>query len=291
MEKTLENFVPKHSFLVCIDSDGCAFDVMEVKHKECFCPATVNDWDLQAVSRYAREAWEFVNLYSVYRGINRFLALDKVLDLTGSREEVKRLTGFSMPDGSVLKKWIQSGEPLNNQSLEKYKADSEYRKILNWSLDCNQRISDMVRGVPPFPYVRESLEKLAEYADIVIVSATATEALMREWSEHGLLPLVSAICGQEVGSKAQCIEKVKQSYEASHCLMIGDAPGDGQAAKKNGILFYPICPLKETESWKQFYVQTLDWFLNGQYAGEHERQVIDQFEKILPKTPTWRTQI
>ena len=68
MEKTLENFVPKHSFLVCIDSDGCAFDVMEVKHKECFCPATVNDWDLQAVSRYAREAWEFVNLYSVYRG-------------------------------------------------------------------------------------------------------------------------------------------------------------------------------------------------------------------------------
>ena len=45
MEKTLENFVPKHSFLVCIDSDGCAFDVMEVKHKECFCPATVNDWD------------------------------------------------------------------------------------------------------------------------------------------------------------------------------------------------------------------------------------------------------
>ena len=72
----------------------------------------------------------------------------------------------------------------------------------------------MVRGVPPFPYVRESLEKLAEYADIVIVSATATEALMREWSEHGLLPLVSAICGQEVGSKAQCIEKVKQSYEA-----------------------------------------------------------------------------
>ena len=265
MEKTLENFVPKHSFLVCIDSDGCAFDVMEVKHKECFCPATVNDWDLQAVSRYAREAWEFVNLYSVYRGINRFLALDKVLDLTGSREEVKRLTGFSMPDGSVL--------------------------ILNWSLDCNQRISDMVRGVPPFPYVRESLEKLAEYADIVIVSATATEALMREWSEHGLLPLVSAICGQEVGSKAQCIEKVKQSYEASHCLMIGDAPGDGQAAKKNGILFYPICPLKETESWKQFYVQTLDWFLNGQYAGEHERQVIDQFEKILPKTPTWRTQI
>ena len=154
MEKTLENFVPKHSFLVCIDSDGCAFDVMEVKHKECFCPATVNDWDLQAVSRYAREAWEFVNLYSVYRGINRFLALDKVLDLTGSRAEVKRLTGFSMPDGSVLKKWIQSGEPLNNQSLEKHKADSEYRKILNWSLDCNQRISDMVRGVPPFPYVR-----------------------------------------------------------------------------------------------------------------------------------------
>mgnify|MGYP001014095918 FL=1 len=29
---------PQHEFLIAIDSDGCAFDTMEIKHKECFIP-------------------------------------------------------------------------------------------------------------------------------------------------------------------------------------------------------------------------------------------------------------
>ncbi len=37
MNTAIENFTPRHEFLVCIDSDGCAFDTMEIKHKECFC--------------------------------------------------------------------------------------------------------------------------------------------------------------------------------------------------------------------------------------------------------------
>ena len=35
MTFTLE---PQQQFLVGIDSDGCAFDTMEIKHKECFIP-------------------------------------------------------------------------------------------------------------------------------------------------------------------------------------------------------------------------------------------------------------
>ena len=287
MEKTLEHFKPAHPFLVCIDSDGCAYDVMEVKHKECFCPATVNYWNLQAVDRYAREAWEFVNLYSVDRGVNRFLTLEKVLEMLDRRKEVKRLTGFSMPDHGELKKWISSGEPLNNQSLEKHRDNPQLAKTLEWSLDCNGRISEMVRGVPPFPYVRESLEKLAEKADIVIVSATATEALMREWEEHKLLGLVAAVCGQEAGNKEQCIRKAKEGYQESQCLMMGDAPGDCEAARKNGILFYPIRPLEETDSWEEFYKEDLDRFLNGSYAGAREKEVIAQFNRLLPHTPAW----
>ena len=29
---------PRYDFFIGIDSDGCAFDTMEIKHKECFCP-------------------------------------------------------------------------------------------------------------------------------------------------------------------------------------------------------------------------------------------------------------
>lgn len=53
------DFTPKHDYLVGIDSDGCAFDTMELKHKECFIPNIINYWGLQGVSKYAREAAEF----------------------------------------------------------------------------------------------------------------------------------------------------------------------------------------------------------------------------------------
>jgi hypothetical protein len=46
---------PKHDYLVGIDSDGCAFDTMELKHKECFIPNIINYFELQGVSKYARE--------------------------------------------------------------------------------------------------------------------------------------------------------------------------------------------------------------------------------------------
>ena len=59
--QALLDFNPRHTFLVGIDSDGCAFDTMEIKHKECFIPNIIQYWDLQPVSKYARQAAEFVN--------------------------------------------------------------------------------------------------------------------------------------------------------------------------------------------------------------------------------------
>ncbi len=47
-------FKPRHRFFVGIDSDGCVFDTMEIKHKECFVPNIIKYWKLQAVSKYAR---------------------------------------------------------------------------------------------------------------------------------------------------------------------------------------------------------------------------------------------
>lgn len=77
-------------FFVGIDSDGCAFDTMEVKHKECFIPAFINHFGLAAASRITREVAEFVNLYSINRGINRFPGYLKVLDLLESHPEIVR---------------------------------------------------------------------------------------------------------------------------------------------------------------------------------------------------------
>lgn len=72
-KKTLENFVPKHSFLVCIDSVA-VLCVMEVKHKECFCPATVNDWDFTGSVQICQGSVGVCeSVFGLSWGINRFL--------------------------------------------------------------------------------------------------------------------------------------------------------------------------------------------------------------------------
>lgn len=276
-------------YLVCIDSDGCAFDTMELKHKECFCPAYIQYFGLQPVSKYAREAWDFANLYSAFRGVNRFPVLLKALSLLRDRKEVLQ-RNFHTPELPSLQKYIAEGRPLNNVGLESYLAehpdDQEMQNVYAWSLDVNRRIGEMVHGVPPFPYVAQHLKMLAQQCDIVIVSATETKALQREWQAGGLLDLVTEICGQEAGSKKEIIAARKDQYPAGHVLMIGDAPGDRDAAKVNGVQFYPICPDREAESWEQFPL-CAEAFLNGTYAGAQEERNIANFETQLPDVPAW----
>ena len=69
---------------------------MELKHKECFIPNFINHYELQGVSKYAREAAEFVNLYSKSRGVNRFPGLVEQLDWLRRRPEVKA-RGVNVP--------------------------------------------------------------------------------------------------------------------------------------------------------------------------------------------------
>ena len=90
--QVLRDHQPSKEFFVGIDSDGCIFDSMEIKHKECFAPMFIKHWNLQAVSKYAREVWEFVNLYSKSRGCNRFPALISAIKFLGERPETQART-------------------------------------------------------------------------------------------------------------------------------------------------------------------------------------------------------
>lgn len=277
-------------FLVCIDSDGCAFDAMEIKQKECFTPSTIKIWGLQAISKYVREASEFVNLYSKWRGTNRFPALIKVFELLSERDEVIKRE-FKIPDLTSLSKWVETEPNLNNHTLEKVAMETKdpiLLKTLEWSNAVNLAITDMVHGVPPFPYVKESLEKVMKSADAIVVSATPIEALNREWSEHGIDKFVKVIAGQEMGIKKDHIRIAKNGrYIESHVLKVGDAIGDYNAAKANNVLFYPINPNNEEASWKRFYEEAFDKFIEGTYEGDYENVRIEEFMALLPSTPPW----
>lgn len=287
----LKEFKAKHKFFVGIDSDGCVFDTMEIKHKECFIPNIIKHWHLQAISKYARESGEFVNLYSKWRGINRFPALTMVFDLLEEREEVKK-RGVKIPKAASLRKWIEEETKLGNPALQaKVEKDSDevLLQALKWSKAVNQTVAEMVEGVPPFPFVRESLEKLNNYADIIVVSATPTEALQKEWTEHNVDQYPFIIAGQELGNKKELLSlTTKNQYEKDHVLMIGDAPGDFKAAKANNALFFPINPGQEDMSWERFYKEGLDKFLNGTFVGKYEADLIEEFEALLPSVPAWK---
>lgn len=286
----LRNLKPKKEFFIGIDSDGCIFDSMEVKQKEFFIPNALKYFDLFAISKILRETWEFVNLYSIFRGGNRFTSIIKVFELLSMRKEIREI-GFILPDLSSLKQWVKIETKLGNENLHKYfesNYDPDLEKIVKWTEAVNKDITDWLRNIPPFKHARVSLEKISSIADIVIVSQTPLEALDREWREHDLKKYVCAIAGQEHGTKTEHIEMAaKGKYPDNKILMIGDAKGDLDAARNNGILFYPVIPGKEDTSWEQFLDEGLRNFTGGKFAGSYENNLLQKFGKSLPEEPPW----
>ena len=287
--QNLRDFKPSKEFFIGIDSDGCIFDSMEIKHKECFTPMLIKNFHLQAVSKYAREVWEFVNLYSKDRGANRFPALVKAVHYLGNRPAVKA-RGVQMPEMGALTEWMKRETKLGNATLnaEVARGNTGLAHIKVWSDAVNKAVEDIVHGVPPFPLVRESLTKLNHHADAMCISQTPADALKREWSEHKIDHFVKMIAGQEMGTKTEHLKfAAAGKYAPSKILMIGDAPGDHKAAKANQALFFPINPGKEEASWERFLGEALDRFFKGTYAGDYEANLIREFDACLPEKPAW----
>ena len=208
-------------YLVCIDSDGCLLDNMELKHKECFCPAVVNVWNLQGASKYVREVHEWVNLYSRSRGWNRFPAVVRTLELSYARPELKE-RGYIMPNLKPLKKWIEETPVLSAVAIDEYArkcpdCDPLLLQAAQWSREVDANIAHIVRNILPFPGVREAVLKLREFADVVVVSATPHDSLVRELTAVGIAPLMTAIAGQELGTKSQSIRKAMSHGYAQPC--------------------------------------------------------------------------
>ena len=280
----------RYDALVGIDSDGCVFPTMEVKQKQCFHGEIIRRWHLEKLERPLRECAEFINLRSKWRGNNRFPALLLTFDLLRARSDVQA-AGIPLPDTTALTRYIESGLPLSNATLQQEAertGDPELRRLLEWSLAVNENISRTVKHVPPFRWVRESLAKISRHADLIVVSQTPEEALVREWQEHQLEHFPAVIAGQELGTKAEHLTLASAGkYAANRVLMIGDALGDLKAAVTAHALFFPINPGHEEQSWQRFHDEAFDKFLAGTYAGKYQAGLIAEFEALLPATPPW----
>jgi phosphoglycolate phosphatase-like HAD superfamily hydrolase len=278
MKDTIEQFIKSKRLIVCVDSDGCAMDTMEVKHRKCFAPKAIETWYLQAIEPRFLETWNIVNLYSKTRGINRFKGLVKTFEILTSE-------GIDMPSFSSILEWTNTSKELSNPALEKAiekTGDDQLVKALEWSRAVNKAINELPKDDKPFPMVKEGLETISAVADVAIVSSANGGAVVSEWTRHELAPYIEVMLGQEAGSKADCIAQLKRNnYKDDEVLMVGDAPGDLEAAMKNGVLYYPILVGKEEFSWKRLASEALGKFVEGSYRGDYQQKLIDEFNSIL----------
>ena len=281
MSNFLDNFIKKKDFLICIDSDGCAIDTMDIKHIKCFGPCMVTEWNLEEWKDDILERWNEVNLYTLTRGINRFKGLavalreinDKYIQIDGLDEFVR---------------WTEETKELSNESLE---AEIEktnnicLKKALEWSKFVNKSIDLLSDDEKcPFEGVKEAIITAKKVADIAIVSSANEKAVLDEWSQHGLLESVDIVLTQNIGSKAYCINKlIEKGYSRNNVLMVGDALGDLKAAEENEVLYYPIMVRKEKESWFRFTKDILERFTNNLYNGKYQEKVIAEFKANLSK--------
>ena len=295
--KPLKDFQPKHNFFVGIDSDGSVFDTMGIKQRECFCPWLIAYFGLQPVAQAVRECKDFADLFSKTRGANRHKTNKRIIAELLPNHPMARAKNFKIPQYPHYFAWIDDPNSLlSNEGLRKAideatnpQARRELELALAWSERVNWAVEEIVKEMPPVPFVRESLEKIQPLADAIVVSGTPNEALKREWQEHDIAKYVGVMAGQEMGTKIQHLAyATKGKYEKNHVLMIGDAPGDMQAAKVNDALFYPINPGDEVTSWRRFHDEALGKFMNDEYTGKYEETLIAEFDSYLPELPPWQ---
>lgn len=274
-----KEYKKSRDFLVCIDSDGCAMDTMDCKHFHCFGPCMVDEWELGEWREPILDYWNQVNLYTMTRGINRFLALGKVLlHVSGNYRDI--------PQIEELAAWTENAKELSNASVKaayEHSGLEIFKKALSWSEAVNTAITGLSDDLKkPFEGAPEGVKAAHGCADVAIVSSANYEAVKEEWEKFGLMDSVDICLTQNEGSKAYCIGRMLEAgYDPEHVLMVGDAPGDKAAAEKNGVLYYPILVKKEAESWRRFAQEALPKFLDGSYKSEYQDQLIQEFLENL----------
>ena len=260
----LQHFVKNREYLVCVDSDGCAMDTMDIKHFRCFGPCMVEEWGLEEWAQPILARWNEINLYTMTRGVNRFKGLAMALDEINAQ--------YTAVEGlDELKAWAASAPELSNGALEKALPAAQgpcLAKALSWSKKVNAAINALPESEKkPFDGAAAGLAAAHAAADVAVVSSANREAVEEEWARCGLLGSVDVLCCQDAGSKAACIAQLKaKGYAPDHILMVGDAPGDKAAAEKNGVWFYPILVRHEAESWAELVSTALARLTSGAYA-------------------------
>ncbi len=269
-------------FLIGVDSDGTAFDSMNIKHLDAFIPAALEIWPMSdTVAARFTEIEKTVNLFSSLRGINRFPGLLEAFE----RLEKEFPHEESLPDLSPLRAYIAGETRFSPATLKAWlesHPSEELKRVLAWSDRADELFTAACEGLGPYPGVLEALTEASRSAAVAVVSSAAKAGLEKDWAAGGLLPAVDFLMSQEDGSKTAQLQKaMAQCKEGVRALMLGDTDSDGVCAHEAGALFYPIMPGDEAASWKRFREEILPLFLAGKYTEAEEAVYYNRLKAML----------
>lgn len=269
-------------FLIGVDSDGTAFDSMNIKHLDAFIPAALEIWPMpEEMAQRFIEIEKTVNLFSSLRGINRFPGLLEAFE----RLEKEFPGAKELPDLDDLRAYIAGESRYSPATLKAWIAarpSRELSKTLAWSDRADELFTRACEGLMPYPGVPEALKAASAAASVAVVSSAAKAGLEKDWAAGGLTPFVDYLMSQEDGSKTAQLQKaMAQCEQPALALMLGDTDGDGESAHAAGALFYPIMPGDEEASWRRFREEILPLFLAGKYGSEEETKYYSRLKDML----------
>jgi phosphoglycolate phosphatase-like HAD superfamily hydrolase len=228
----------------------------------------IAEWGLEEWKVEILERWNVINLFSMTRGINRFKGL--AIALGEIHEKYTPIAGIK-----ALQHWADTAPALSNDAVtmaavNAANADEKliFQKALSWSKAVNAAIVELDEALKiPYDGAKDGLAAAHEFADVAMVSSANRDAVEEEWGKFGLLDYTDIVLAQDIGSKVACIrEMLKFGYDPRKVVMIGDAPGDCDAAEKNGVHYYPILVNHEKESWDEAIAVAFAKLRSGDYA-------------------------
>lgn len=316
-QQQLRAWTPQHEFLCCFDVDGHLLDNMASKQIIVFQPHMMDVFGLRAVETYFRLHAEHHNLWSKDRGCDRHEAIslslgsmleDPVLAPELAAEMQDKIGKIKASLDGYIDHINATGRAYGFDSLHAWQqgnpGDANLTRFLIWSRAVDLTFPFVTIPMEPFPRVRETLDCVAERADVLIVSKTPYEDICNWLERHDLVRYVTAVSGKEQGGKDEHIclamggtfdarEKkiVRQGskYAARNVIMGGDGGGDLEAARRNDACFFATPPAQEEEAWATAVDEVFAPFFEGRY-GDVEAVKIAAFEAALLDTGPWEAE-
>ncbi|MBN2582300.1 MAG: hypothetical protein JXL80_04470 [Planctomycetes bacterium] len=231
-----------------VDWDGTCKDTMVPKWTRGFNLAVTEVWpQLKPHQKEIDRVCYDVNITDpATAGVQRFVALMIMMRKWGE-------AGLPVPDLSKFFAAVEHVEACGEQhgvaTYLKYRQEYGYDDSpLRWSEASDRQIGEAVKGARLFAGVRETLAAVRKRADVVVVSASKTEAVRQDILDDRTTDLFSALLAQDFLPKKGILGGLARRY--GRVLFVGDTQHDVRAAAPHGVPVYLIRVGDEDASWR-----------------------------------------